>query len=311
MNIDINELLIINNLINYTYYDPYYIYVNIFNKNNPNNKFYDNSGNLQVKILNDNDNNYNNDNNNDKSYYFLIDSSNSPALAHWICESFICIKLLIELNKKIPNIKILTRNNKKYVKSFLKFFNIKNEIIYNIDNYNNITYLPIILSLHHKHKKPADDIYFNYHLDYYLNYIKNNLINFSPNNKCIFLPRNSIDNFIPNDRVIINTDKIKEIVINNGGIVLDTYHLNNIKYQFSIINNSDIIILDMGSSVYINCLFLENKTIYIINNFGSIDDYMESLPYSGYILKQIFAKNKVTIINSIELSLIENIMKNI
>jgi hypothetical protein len=67
----------------------------------------------------------------------------------------------------------------------------------------------------------------------------------------------------------------------------------------------------MGSSVYINCLFLENKTIYIINNFGSIDDYMASLPYSGYILKQIFAKNKVTIINSIELSLIENIIKNI
>ena len=46
-------------------------------------------------------------------------------------------------------------------------------------------------------------------------------------------------------------------------------------------------------------------------NFGSIDDYMASLPYSSHILKQIFAKNKVTIINSIELSLIENIIKNI
>jgi hypothetical protein len=38
---------------------------------------------------------------------------------------------------------------------------------------------------------------------------------------------------------------------------------------------------------------------------------MASLQYSSHILKQIFAKNKVTIINSIELSLIENIIKNI
>ena len=190
----------------------------------------------------------------------------------------------------------------------LAFFNIDNEIVYNIDNYNNITYCPIILSLNYKNKNPKTDVYFQYHFNYYINYIKNNLINLSTNNKLLFLPRNNFDNNIPTDRIIENTDKIKEIIVNNNGVVLDTYHLNNIKYQFSIINNSSIIVLDYGSSFLFNCIFLENKIIYVIDNTDTLQCQYKNIPYIMFLIDYITSKNNVEIINSIQIEIIDNII---
>jgi hypothetical protein len=322
MNTETNDYLKIENLVDYNHtYQELFIEVTVnINNNNNNNKFNDNSGDLYVKIIKTiNDNSIVKDN---KSYYYLMDSANSAAFGHWVYETLITINILRELNKNNDNIKILTKNDKKYVKNLLKFFNINNEIIHKIDNHNNITYLPLILSLNYIHKDPMKDykdpeknIYFNYHLDYYINYMKNNIINISSNNNgCIFLPRNDFDNYVrdylPNkERIIVNKDKIKEIVINNGGVVLDTYHLNNIKYQISIINDFKTIILDYGSSVYFNCAFLENKNIYIIDNYGTFYQEIRDCPYTKYILEKFFSKNNIYFINSTQLELINNITK--
>ena len=296
MNANINDYLIIENLVDYIQIIqlPYIIIID------NNTKYNSNPDNNYIKV-------YNTNVKDNKTYYFLLDSNDSPAFSHWIYESFIYIKLLIDLNQKIQNIKILTKNHKKYVKSFLNFFNITNEIVYKVDNYNNITYLPVILSITNKIINPENNIYFNYHLNYYLTYIKNNIINISSNNKCVFLSRNNIDNFAPNDRKITNIDKIKEIIVKNGGVVLDTYHLNNIKYQFSIVNNSDIIILDYGSSLFVNCLFLENKKIYIINNFDFYKSQTKEYPFMKYFIDKISIKNNISLINSDDLILIDNI----
>lgn len=169
----------------------------------------------------------------------------------------------------------------------------------------------IILSLNYKNKNPKTDVYFQYHFNYYINYIKNNLINLSTNNKLLFLPRNNFDNNIPTDRIIENTDKIKEIIVNNNGVVLDTYHLNNIKYQFSIINNSSIIVLDYGSSFLFNCIFLENKIIYVIDNTDTLQCQYKNIPYIMFLIDYITSKNNVEIINSIQIEIIDNIIKSI
>jgi hypothetical protein len=298
---DIDEYLYIENLVDYKRVSCPYIIVEINsynNNNNNNNKFNDKLGNNYIKVINiiNDNNNFNNE----KSYYFLLDNNESPALAHWIYESFIYIKLLIELNKINNNIKILTKNNKKYVKSMLKFFNINNIVVNKIDNYNNITYSPLYFPICNI-INPDKNIYFNYHLNFYLDYIKNNILNLSSNNNLLFLPRNEIDNFEPLDRKIEFTDKIKNIIIEKNGIVLDTYHLNNIKYQFSIINDAKTIILDYGSSFLFNCLFLENKNIYIIDNFGYYHEQRQSHPYIKYIIDKIIEKNNIHIYNSKEL----------
>jgi hypothetical protein len=311
-----NDYLIMKNVVDYErIFKHIYLYIDVYTNDNNNtndindinDKYSDKLGNLNVQVRNvitNNNDNYKPD----KSYYYILDT-NETAFAHWIYDSCIFIQELIELNKTNNNIKILTKNNRKYIKSFLRFFNINNEIVNSIDNYNNITYSPLIISLNFTHKNPETDKYFNYHLDNYINYIISNVINITPYiNKCVFLPRNDIDNVA--DYHINNKDIIKEIIINNGGIVLDTYHLNNIKYQFSILNNSDIIIIDYGSSFLVNCAFLKNKKIYVINNHHNYHLQMQVNPYLNYIVQtKILNNNYIELISTNQLDLINNISK--
>ena len=244
---------------------------------------------------------------NEKIYYWIFDAPGESALAHWIYESFIFVHILIGLNKQIKNIKILTRNNNKYVKTILNFFNIENEIVNEISNYNNVCFFPKVYSLNTTPTQIECDEYYNKHLNLYIQYIQSNL-QIVKKIKSLFLPRNDTDNHKENDRIINNTDNIKQIVIQNGGMVLDTYRLNNINYQFTIVNNADIIILDYGSSLYFNCIFLKNKKIYVLDDK---DLYTEQMAYESLRLlyKIIADNNDVKMITTHNLSLIEDITK--
>jgi hypothetical protein len=244
---------------------------------------------------------------NEKTYYWIFDAPGESALGHWIYESFIFVHILIGLNKQIKNIKILTRNNCKYVKNILNFFNIENEIVNEINNYNNVCFFPKVYSLNTTPTQIECDEYYNKHLNLYIQYIQSNL-QIVKKIKSLFLPRNDTDNHNENDRIINNTDNIKQIVIQNGGMVLDTYRLNNINYQFTILNNADIIILDYGSSLYFNCIFLKNKKIYVLDDKNL---YTEQMAYESLRLlyKIIADNNDVKMITTHNLSLIEDITK--
>jgi capsular polysaccharide biosynthesis protein len=237
-----------------------------------------------------------------KTYYWIIDSPGDFALAHWIYESFIFIPILIELNEQNRGIKIMTKNPKKYVKSMLRFFGIKNEVVHKIDNYNNYCYFPKVYSMNTSQNIETDE-YYNLYLNLYIAYIQRNTP-IIQSIKAVFLPRNTIDNYSQNDRVISNTEKIKEIVIEKGGMVLDTYALNNIKYQFSIINNAEIVILDYGSSLFLNCIFLKNKKIYIIDNHNQASSH-QRFSINNYLYNKITSNNEVRLITSGDLSVIE------
>jgi hypothetical protein len=69
----------------------------------------------------------------------------------------------------------------------LKYFNINNEIVDKIDNYNNICYSPVIYSIYYNHNKLKDDTYFNYHLNNFIDYITNNLDNDCKSNKIVLI----------------------------------------------------------------------------------------------------------------------------
>jgi hypothetical protein len=215
------------------------------------------------------------------------------------------------LNNKYDNIKILTTNNKKYVKSILNFFNINNEIVYDITNYNNTCFFPKVYSLNTKDINIInikDDEYYNRYLNEYINYITTNIKQIRKN-KLVFLPRNDKDNYLPNDRKINNTDVIKDIVINNNGVVLDTYNINNIEYQFTIVNDSDTIILDYGSSFFFNCIFLKNKKIYILDDTDCYICQSNKCCFLVYLYNIINNNNKVHFIKTTNIELLKNICK--
>ena len=221
-------------------------------------------------LINNNENNLLNNN----EIYYILDCPGLDAFAHWVFESFIFYKNIIKLTKIHPNLKILTNNKKKYVKSLLKFFNINNEIIYHntdylnekiIPNNNNICYFSKILSLN----DPNIDLpFFNQIINEFINDINNKIPQLNQPNNILLLPRNKIDNYASNDRTLYGIEDIEKNIIDLNGTVLDTYSLNNIFYQFTIIKNSNTIILDFGSSFLVNALFVKNKKIIILNNYG-------------------------------------------
>jgi hypothetical protein len=124
--------------------------------------------------------------------------------------------------------------------------------------------------------------------------LTNDFFNFS--NRILHLPRNSVDNFIYNDRRIVYQEEIEKEVIDRGGIVLDTYKLNNMYLQFYITKHSDIIITDAGSSFYVNCMCLKNKRIIILN--GSMFCQLDTHRTLKFIFDIINKNNEIIILSS-------------
>lgn len=235
--------------------------------------------------------------------YYIFDCPGLDAFAHWFYESFIFYKNIIELTKIYPTIKILTNNKKKYVKSLLKLFNISNEIVYHntdyliekiIPNNNNICFFSKILSLNDPN---IDLIYYEKLINEIIIDI-NNKIPVSLSNDILLLPRNKVDNYAPNDRILFGIEDIEKNLIELGGIILDTYNLNNFYYQFMLIKNSNIIILDFGSSYLVNAIFLKNKKIIILNNYGWYEWQTREFIAIKIICDIIMKNNTVIIIGS-------------
>ncbi len=202
----------------------------------------------------------------EKDYYYIFDCPGETAFVHWVFESFIFFKYFFKICELYPNIKILTKNNKKYVKNYFDFFNIKNTIVESITNFNNICFFSPVFSLNDKN---INQSLYKSLIDEYILYvtINNNCQHILSNNKIIYLPRNTKDNYQNNDRIIENTNEINDFVINIGGSSLNTYDINNLNLQFKIINSFDIIIVDYGSSYFVNCIHLSDKKIIVLDNF--------------------------------------------
>ena len=226
------------------------------------------------------------------NYYFIFDCPGEDAIGHWVYESFMFHSLYSELKKQYPTLQVLSSNKKKYVKLLFRFFDLDDNIIYELDTTKkNICFFPPITSFN---ELLHPDIFLKY-LDIYSNSIQSRLINFPKKNKCLFLPRNTVDNYVSNDRTIPYTNIIRDNVIEIGGTVLNTYELNNIDFQYNIVHNSDIIILDFGGSLLFNTIFLENKTILLLCDKG-IPFYYESMRFhASYIILE-FIKNRNNLI---------------
>lgn len=266
----VDKLLIIKDMIDYKYK---------FNKCNL----------IVNKCYNTNDINYNT---NEISYYFILDSY-SKDVGLWIYESFIFINLFIDLNKNLNNnIKIFSKTDNNFIKSLLNYFNINNEVVDKIDNYNNICYSPVIYSMYFNHHNIIDDIYYNYHLNKYIDYIRNNLDDNCESNKIVLINEK-------NDMRMIN--KIKS----DNGLILDfnINNINNIKNIFSILNKSEIIYLYYNSSFYLNCIFLKGKTIYMIEDNvyrpNGIHVHFCGNPFMLHLFNIISTNNVVTSVNFI------------
>jgi len=240
--------------------------------------------NIETKIFPDTTNQLN--------YYFIFDCPGKDAIGHWVYESFMFFSLYSELKKQHPMLQILTPNKKKYVKLLLRFFDLDDNIIYMIDNtQKNICFFPPIISKNIL----TDNVLFKKYIDIYANSIKNRLVILPQKNKYLFLPRNTFDNYDANDRTIPVTDEIRKNIVEKGGTVLNSFELNNLTFQYNIVNNSDIIIVDYGGSFVFNCIFLENKKIILLHN-DNLNFYL-SFQANKILFDYINERNNLVFVN--------------
>jgi hypothetical protein len=232
------------------------------------------------------------DENETTQYYYIFDCPGENAFAHWVYESFIFFDYFLEIRNLYPKIKILTSCKSRFINSFFKLFSIDNEIVYNIDTpNNNVCFFSPVISLNDRN---IDQLLFKSQIQLFINEIKNIIHNgvndIEVYDKPLFLPRNTKENYVNNDRKVNGSAEIEEHIIKHSGTVLNTYQINNLKIQFEIINSFKTVILDFGSSFFVNCIFLNNKNIICINS-NDVKYYFTDFPALRIIYEFISNNN--------------------
>lgn len=238
---------------------------------------------------------------NQAEYYYIFDCPGGDAFAHWVYESFIFIPIFLKIKEKFPNINILTKNTKKYVKNFFDFYKITNNITNQIDNINNICFFSPIVTLNDNN---INKDFFIKHIDLFCDYINKN-INMLKKENILFLPRNKKENYANNDRTNLGNNDICNNIEIIGGQIIDTYELNNILLQFSKINSFDTIILDYGSSFFVNGIFLNKKKIIVLDICGYSTYHINNFNSYNILYNYITKNNNVFLVKPLRENIID------
>ena len=91
-------------------------------------------------------------------------------------------------------------------------------------------------------------------------------------------------------------DQIEDNIVNRDGTVLNTYQINNIEIQLAIIQSFKTIILDYGSSLSFNGIFLKGKNIIVLDNCNWKGQQTTRFKALKYLFDFIGERNNVKVI---------------
>ena len=216
------------------------------------------------------------------NYFLLFETCFDSAFGHWVFESAVFLPLYKKIKEQFSDksIKILVKQNpgRKYKKLFFDALDIKEEDIYFMDNKivhsNNVCYDNIPINnyciscdnycINNTNYSNADISKYKIILLQFHQYILSNVnIDYNKKIKFLFLPRNNVENYAPNDRKI-NYSSVYKLLENKQYIEYNTFETNKLKEQIQLLLSSENIYLDFGASFHVNGFFCKNSTINII-----------------------------------------------
>lgn len=216
--------------------------------------------------------------------FFLFETDQHAAFAHWINECCVFLPYF----KDFIDAKLLIKQNppRKYKKLFTKLFDIPDEKIIYLNNSNLYDYcysdIPInnicIVCPNIASQSLNGNIMISEIFIGLIEQLKQKIfdINEISNNKTIehlFLPRNNVENYQPNDR-IINYTNVYNILKDKEHIKYNTMDTDDFLTQIQLLSSAKNIYLDYGSSFYVNGLFCTNSKIYISDyNHWQVENY--------------------------------------
>jgi hypothetical protein len=210
--------------------------------------------------------------NNEPDIFFIIDCPCHMAFAHWVYESAIFLQYFKYFNDACL---LLNANpHRDYKHLFSKLFGI-NKIRW-LDNTTENTNIPAnnicIISRNFTLNDTSDatsrnpdclTLYKTMVLNF-RNHIIANKFDYIKDNEHLFLPRNSIQNYVGNDRAVDYTN-INALLSEKNYIEYKTSDTVDFNDQIKLVSRSKNIYLDWGSNLLVNGFFSKGSTIYCVN----------------------------------------------
>jgi hypothetical protein len=224
-------------------------------------------------------------------YYFVIDTLYDEAFSHWVFESAIYLPVFHKLKKLYPSLKLVLKAKRTFKQLFCKYFQIE-DVVYDTKP-NNICLFPSpITSLNDK----------NITEDY-----KQQVYNFAKyfdgeaelHHEFVIMPRQSKENFIYNDRKF-NFERLINC-LKNRSYILNTDEIVDLNDQIAIVKSGKNICVTEGSPFYVNGLFCNNKTIYIVDISECCITQPKIYIKLQFILDTHKSRNKVVYISQTDL----------
>lgn len=224
--------------------------------------------------------------------YFIIDTLFNEAVSHWIYESSIYLEAFNDLYKINNNIKLHFKTMKNYKKIICTYFGIsENCIVYDIDSTkSNTCYFPKYSKLIPRHLVDT-----NYRMNIeklYTSFNKNTISAQKSVDICL-LPRQSKENYRPNDRVM--SVNLLIYYLNNSKKysfdILETDRIDSFIEQIQRVKAASIIIVPDGAAFAINGIFCKDKKILVIGKLTLQQD--EEHPRGKFISSKIREQNEV------------------
>lgn len=233
--------------------------------------------------------------------YFLLDTHNQNAFAHWVFENFVYLHYFLELKQEFPSAKLVVYERKGYKSLFLENNGVHPSDIVDASEvdfqYQTLNKNPI----EERQCKPnrvffhpyaslnsmTPQLYHRYHI---LSYQQT--IQALPKEKTIpvlYLPRGERENFAGLDRRYAVQSQCKELVKQLGGFVFETDTNTDYWKQIQLVRSAKIILLDYGSNLWVNGFFSEDAHLLYLN-IGWKQE--QQYPYYGLLFSLIHDQNK-------------------
>ncbi len=233
--------------------------------------------------------------------YFILDTHNQNAFAHWVFENFVYLQLFFQVKKSYPEAKIVLYERKDYKYLFLENNGVAREDIVEAKDvdfqYLTLNNQPVEqrncspnLVFFHPYASLNNQTIEDFHLQAILSY--DQFIQNLPKEKTIpilYLPRGEKENFAGLDRRYIIQKDCKELVTQLGGGILETDTNTDLFKQIRLVRSAKIILCDYGSNLWVNGFFSENAHILFLN-IGWRQEH--NIPYYGFLYSLIHEKNK-------------------
>jgi len=225
--------------------------------------------------------------------YFNMYCVYDTAFGHWTLEVGIFLVIYKKLKIQIPDLQLYVPNFRFFKEAIINSFDIsKDHIVNSIESTNNTFYFPERISHNCMTLNPRYEYYFNNFLDVF----KSEVQNIEKDIDILYLPRGRKENFIGNDRRIINEDNIELFLKEsyNADIYNSDNATNNFIDQVKLISRAKIIILTFGSAFFLNSIFLKDSHIIVLDKMENQFNY----PYINFLYNYSLNYNTIDFIYS-------------